>query len=109
MKKIKYNKLIRDKIPAIIRRDNAIPKISILSQKRFLRELKKKLIEESKELGRVNGKKDLINESADVLEILMAVAKSEKISWKAIESKRVTKLRERGGFKKKLFLKEIYQ
>lgn len=109
MKAVKYEKLIRDKIPEIIKKDNAIPKISVLSQKRFLKELKKKLIEEARELEKGRGKEEIINESADILEILMAIAKSEKISWKAIKSKRVTKLQKRGGFKKKLFLKEIYQ
>jgi len=43
MKIIRYNKLIRDKIPQIIKRSNAVPKLGILNYKRFTEELKKKL------------------------------------------------------------------
>lgn len=75
MKIIKYNKLIRDKIPEVIKRGNAIPKLSILNYKRFTEELKKKLIEESTELQKASGKKEILNELSDVLEIIQTVAR----------------------------------
>ncbi len=109
MKIIKYNKLIRDKIPEIIKKDNAIPKISILSQKRFTEELKKKIFEEVKELKTAKDKDEIINELSDISEILLAIAKTEKINWRKVEQKRKAKLIKRGGFKKKLFLKEVYE
>ena len=107
MKIIKYKKLIRDKIPEIIKKDNAVPKISILSQKRFIKELKRKIFEEAEELKTAKNKDEIINELADISEILLTIAKTEKINWKRIEQKRKMKLKERGGFKKKLFLNEI--
>lgn len=107
MKVIRYNKLIRDKIPQIIKRDNAIPKLSILNQKRFVEELKKKLAEESVELQMASGKKEVLNELSDILEIIQAVARIEKIKWTEIEKKRKVKAKERGGFKKRFFLKEV--
>lgn len=107
MKVIKYNKLIRDKIPQIIKRDNAIPKISILNHRRFAEELKKKLVEESAELQKANSKKELLNELSDVLEILQTIARAEKLKWNEIEKKRVIKAKERGGFQKRIFLKEV--
>jgi len=107
MKIIKYNKLIRDKIPAIIKRDRGIPKISRLNNKRFIKELKKKLIEEAIELQKVKGNKDILNELADALEILQSIARVEKIKWPEVENKRAMKNKERGGFKKKIFLKEV--
>jgi predicted house-cleaning noncanonical NTP pyrophosphatase (MazG superfamily) len=107
MKKIKYNKLIRDKIPEIIRRDNAVPKISYLNNKRFIVELKKKLLEEGSELQETNDKKSVLNELSDILEIIQSIAKTEKILWRNVEEKRKLKNKERGGFKKKIFLKEV--
>ena len=107
MKIIKYEKLIRDKIPEIIKKDNAIPKISILSQKKFIKELKRKIFEEAEELKTAKNKDEIINELADISEILLTIAKTEKINWKRIEQKRKMKFKERGGFKKKLFLNEI--
>ncbi len=107
MKIIKYNKLIRDKIPQIIKRNNAIPKLILLNQKRFAEELKKKLVEESKEIQEASGKKEVLNELSDVLEIIQTVARIEKIRWSEVEKKRKIKAKERGGFKKRVFLKEV--
>ena len=109
MKVIKYNKLIRDKIPEIIKKDKAIPKVTRLNSKSFEKELKKKLIEESMELQIAQGKKDILKELSDVLEILQAIARIENISWKKIEEQRRERAKKRGGFKKKLFLKEVQE
>ena len=107
MKIIKYNKLIRDRIPEIIKKDGAMPKVSRLNHAKFVKELKKKLVEESNELQMARNRKSLLNELSDVLEILMNIAKVEKLNWKSIENKRKTKKLERGGFDKKLLLKEV--
>lgn len=107
MKIIKYNKLIRDKIPQIIKENKGAPKISRLSQRAFVQELKKKLIEESLELQKAKNKKEFLNELADVLEVLRNLARVKKISWQAVEAKRKVKNKERGGFSKQLFLKEV--
>lgn len=107
MKIIKYNKLIRDKIPEIIKRNNSVPKLSILSRKRFVQELKKKLVEESVELQKASGKKEILNELSDVLETIQTVARIEKIRWSEVEKKQKIKTRERGGFKKRIFLQEV--
>ena len=41
---------------------------------------------------------------ADVLELLKSIAEFYKIDFELIEEKQVKKKKERGGFKKKLFL-----
>lgn len=107
MKTIRYNKLVRDKIPEIIRKDNAIPKLSILSNNRFKKELKKKLVEEAKELANAKDRTALTTELADVLEIAKNISREEKIDWKSVEGARKERQRKRGGFKKKIFLKEV--
>ena len=107
MKVIKYNKLIRDKVPGIIKKNNAASKISRLNRERFFVELKKKLAEESFELQKAKDKKEFLNELVDVLEVLRSLARVKKISWRAVEIKRKLKNKERGGFSKQLFLKEV--
>lgn len=106
MKIIKYNKLIRDGIPKIIKEDGGAPKISRLPKPKFLKELRKKLIEESREIQKAEGGDSLVNELSDVLEVLMAIAGAERISWPKVERKRKEKKKKRGGFARRLFLKE---
>ena len=107
MKKTTYNKLVRDKIPAIIRRNGGIPTMFKLSSKRFIAELKKKFFEEGNELMRAKNKTEIEEEISDVLEVLMALAAGEKVSWDAIERKRKEKREKRGGFGRKIFLKSV--
>lgn len=103
MKKIIYNKLIRDKIPEVIEKTGGKYEISFLSKKRYEKELKKKLIEESKEVSRAS-KNDLTNELADILEITKSISEHYKLDFKNIEKYQNKKRRENGGFKKRLFL-----
>jgi predicted house-cleaning noncanonical NTP pyrophosphatase (MazG superfamily) len=61
------------------------------------------LVEEASELVKTS-RKDLLNEMADVLELLKSIANFYKIDFKFLEEKQVQKRRERGGFEKRLFL-----
>ena len=103
MQKI-YNKLIRDKIPEIIINDGEEPEIRKLSQKEFKIELKKKVLEEAKELLRAESKEEILNEIVDIRELLDFIAKEFKINQFTIRSKKLKKNKERGSFIKKLFL-----
>lgn len=103
MKEIFYNKLVRDRIPEICRKEGEIPKYRILSQKNFKKELKKKLLEEARELMRAEEDK-LKNEIADVYEVLFNIAKTSGISWPQVEKARQQKNKKRGSFKKRYFL-----
>lgn len=103
MKKIYYNKLIRDKIPEVITQKGGKYKTRVLLKKEFEKELKKKLLEESKELLEAP-KKELVNELSDVLEVIKSLASHYKIDFKEIEKYRIKKRKERGGFLKGLFL-----
>ena len=103
MRRFYHKKLIRDKIPQLIEANKGKYKVRIMKEGEFKRELKKKLIEEAKEI--IKAKKDeLSKELADVLELVKSVAESENINFKFIEKKQKQRRRERGGFKKKLFL-----
>ena len=98
-----HNKLVRDKIPEIIRANNHQFETKVLNKKEFERELKKKLLEETDELVKAP-KKYLINELSDVLELIKSIASHYKINFKKVEKNQIDKRKKRGGFKKKIFL-----
>ncbi len=68
-KKYYHRKLIRDKIPDLIEKNRGSYKTKILAEAEYGKELKKKLLEESKEL-RGAPKESILNELADVLELV---------------------------------------
>jgi len=103
-KTIKYNKLIRDRIPEIIKEAGWKPTVKTLNKKEFLSALKKKAIEEANELDRAKNKKDIINEMSDIQELLDVLAEEIKATRTEIKKFQNTKRKKRGGFKKRLFL-----
>lgn len=103
MKKYYHKKLIRDKIPEIIKANEGKYEIRILDDKEFEKELKNKLLEEVNEL--VSAKKgEELNELADILEITKSLSSHFKISFNKLQKYQLEKRRKRGGFKKKIFL-----
>lgn len=107
MKKTIYNKLVRDNIPALIQRRGAIPKVLNLNRSRYREELKKKLIEETRELSKTRSKRELLDELADLSQLIDSIAESHGIALRAVEIQKDNKKEERGGFEKKLFLKYV--
>ncbi|MFW6298069.1 MAG: phosphoribosyl-ATP pyrophosphohydrolase [Bacillota bacterium] len=104
---ITYNKLIRDNIPEIIQKSGKHCEVRTLDEVSFKKELKKKLIEESKELSEAETKEDLVNELADVKELYETILKVHGIDEKMIEEKRKTKNKKNGAFEKRLFLVNV--
>lgn len=103
MKKVFHKKLIRDRIPQVIEASGDQYEVRVMGKREFEKELKKKLVEEAKELIEVP-RKGLLNELADVLELAKSIAEHYKIGFKLVEEKQVEKRKKRGGFKKRLFL-----
>lgn len=102
-KKYFHNKLIRDKIPEFIESRGGIYKTKTLGISEFKKLIRKKVVEEAKELA-ISKRGELVNEMVDVLQLLVSIAKSEKIPFSKIEKARKMKEKERGAFKKKIFL-----
>lgn len=102
-----YNKLIRDKIPEIIKKDNAVPKVLELDDKQFAIRLKEKLMEEVKELIEAKTEKEILNELVDVFEVLESIALNNHITIADIKKQKEKKKIQRGGFDKKLFLEYV--
>jgi predicted house-cleaning noncanonical NTP pyrophosphatase (MazG superfamily) len=102
-KKYFHKKLIRDRIPENIKITGDECKIRVLGEAEYEKELKTKLVEESKELIEAP-REELLNELADVLELIKSIASYYKIKFSKIERFQQEKRKRRGGFKKKLFL-----
>ncbi|MFS8120213.1 MAG: phosphoribosyl-ATP pyrophosphohydrolase [Microcoleus sp.] len=103
MSKIIYNKLVRDKIPEIIKADDHVPTTRILTLEEYKLALLHKLIEEAKELLDDPG----LSERADVQEVLREVDATFNMSPEDIERVRAEKAEKRGSFKERIFLEYV--
>ena len=90
----KYNKLVRDKIPDIIKASGGECKFHVAKKGEFADVLKKKLIEEAQELN----EKPCAEEIGDVLEVIEAMARMHHINLDEIKEAKKKKREERGGF-----------
>jgi predicted house-cleaning noncanonical NTP pyrophosphatase (MazG superfamily) len=96
-----YNKLVRDKIPEIIRANGEMPVTRILDDKEYLQELVRKLDEEVAEF-----KSDMsLEELADIQEVVLALADTIA-NREELEKVRVEKAKARGRFHEKIFLEK---
>ena len=95
-------KLVRDRIPEIIKNAGKKPITEILSQEEYLKELDKKLNEE---VAEYQADKSL-EEMADVLEVLFAICEARGHSLEELLQVREDKREKRGGFKDKIYLIE---
>lgn len=100
---IEYNKLIRDRIPEIIKASGKECLIEIMSEEEYINALEIKLNEE---LVEYQEEKDL-EELADLLEVIYAITVARGHTIQELEQLRNKKLIERGGFIKRLHLKWV--
>ena len=101
----KYNKLVRDRIPEIIESSGRICITEILSDEDYLRMLDAKLDEELAEYH----KDQNIEELADLMEVIRACAVARGYTIEQLEQVRAEKAAKRGGFEKKILLKEVIE
>ena len=105
MKEIIYDKLVRDKIPEIIDKSGKQCEIEILSEKKYLKMIDKKLDEELAEYH----KDQNIEELADLLEVIYAATKARGYSIEELDKVRAEKAEKRGNFDKKILLKKVIE
>ncbi|WP_026691892.1 nucleoside triphosphate pyrophosphohydrolase [Peribacillus kribbensis] len=103
----KYNKLVRDLIPNIIEKSGKNHKTRILSDDEYIKELKKKSFEELEEYMNAANNEEAIEELADVLELIHALAEVHCVPFEKVEEVRKQKAAKRGGFREKIFLIEV--
>lgn len=88
-------KLVRDKIPDIIRGDGLDPVIRVAGPDEYGTRLRAKLREETEEFLASD---DDPEELADILEVVHALARQIGVTPDTIEELRAAKAAERGGF-----------
>lgn len=91
-------KLVRDRIPEIMRQAGATGKFEILTGKRYLSALRAKLCEEAAEAAAAETSEALVAELADLLEVMDTLVAAAELDWRAIRAQQSRKRRDRGGF-----------
>ena len=95
-----YNKLVRDKIPALIRSQGETPIFRTLDEQEYLHCLEEKLDEEVAEFHRDRNAEEL----ADILEVVFALAEALGYPEAELQKIRREKGEKRGTFREKVFL-----
>ncbi|MFZ2681763.1 MAG: nucleoside triphosphate pyrophosphohydrolase [Patescibacteria group bacterium] len=105
MAKIIHNKLIRDKIPEILRRKQVLFELKQLTENvEFEQALRGKLVEEAAEVAATLDHEALVTELADVAEVVKSLCVLKGITAEEIERARAQKFTERGGFDERTWL-----
>ena len=99
----KYNKLVRDPIPESIESSGNNCVTEILSDEDYLKMLDAKLDEELVEYHADQN----IEELADLMEVIQACAVARGYTVEQLEQVRAEKAAKRGGFEKRILLKEV--
>ncbi|HEV7743415.1 MAG TPA: nucleoside triphosphate pyrophosphohydrolase [Pyrinomonadaceae bacterium] len=96
-------KLVRDKIPDIIRERGATPHVRSLDGVEFYASLLAKIREELSEFEADPSAEEL----ADLAEVLHGLAESLQIPYKVVEEVRAKKYEAKGGFNNHILLESI--
>ena len=100
MRTMAYRKLVRDRIPEIIEASGKRCSCEILTEDMYLDMLDRKLEEELAEYQENKSMEEL----ADLLEVIRAVARARGSSIEEVEAIRAQKEKARGGFAKRILL-----
>ena len=104
MRKFIHNKLWRDKGPVRMEATGSIVHVTILDDEQYVQQLGLKLKEEADEVHTAKNKEDLMNEIADVFEVLDAIMKHHDFSRDEILEIQKAKRDERGGLFERKFV-----
>lgn len=102
--KYTYNKLVRDKIPEEINNmKGRKAKSRIMNNEEYIRELNRKLLEESHEFVEEND----IEELADLMEVIEVIMKIKNMQWDEVRKVQIEKRNKKGSFDKKIYLEYV--
>lgn len=96
--RFRVEKLIRDRLPAIMQADGLTTFERALPLRAFQAALTAKLVEEAREVAAAQTRAELVEELADVAEVILALTAAHGIDAAEVEAARVAKRDKRGGF-----------
>lgn len=99
-----YPKLVRDGIPQMIASQGGSCQTRILNTEEYIERLRAKLREETGEYLEAKSDEHAVEELADILEVLQALATTHGADSEALERIRAEKAASRGGFKERILL-----
>ncbi|WP_018923439.1 nucleoside triphosphate pyrophosphohydrolase [Salsuginibacillus kocurii] len=104
-----YNKLVRDKIPEVIGASGKDYELQVLDRMSYMKEAQKKLLEEAEEYREASKESNevAIEELADLLELIYALAEEHGATPAELEHVRKEKEEQRGGFSERLYLVSV--
>lgn len=105
MKKVYYNKLVRDLIQEKIQSRGESCEIRVINdQAEFEQELMKKVVEEAQALAHVRDRKEFLNEYADLMVVLDALTRQLEFSEADIQTAMTENVTKKGLYAKRHFL-----
>lgn len=107
IRKFKFEKLGRDRVLEVIRARGITVHERQLSEEEYVQKLKQKVVEEAGEVAEAKSREALVEECADVYEVLYALLKAENLSSAEVEKKRLEKREKYGGFEQKRYVTYI--
>lgn len=104
---MKYNKLVRDKIPEIIRQNGDQPVTHVAKPQEYWKKLLEKLTEEVVEFKQAKEEKERKKEWVDIQELLFTIAEYKDWDVDELERLRSEKTKKNGAFEKRIILDEV--
>ncbi len=101
---MQHGKLVRDRIPEIIRSTGRTPEVRVLQGEELVEALLLKLEEETSELRAAASTAERVEELADILEVVQALARRLGVDTAGLTRAADAKRAERGGFDDGLWL-----
>lgn len=105
----KYDKLVRDHIPDMIRSRDGEPIVRVLNDQEYWEYLLKKDIEELEEVKKAKSLAERKEELADKIELIRAMAEYNGFRLEDIIEEADRKKQKNGGFQKRLLLEKVIE
>lgn len=102
-----YNKLVRDRIPEILAARGKQSATEVLDETAYHAALRAKLVEEAQEAARTGDREALLQELADVMEVVEALCEAHRIHPEALRVAQEIAMGDRGRFTERLLLRWV--